>query len=98
MKTGLERITTKAQLDKKCKFTSLAHHLSPELLWKELKVQCKSKATGVDDQSVQAATESFSDWSEELLNAVHRQGYKAPAIRRTYIPKPGKEEKRPLKV
>ena len=28
----------------------------------------------------------------------HRQGYKAPNIRRVYIPKPGKTEKRPLGV
>ncbi|WP_354418207.1 reverse transcriptase domain-containing protein [Mesorhizobium shonense] len=28
----------------------------------------------------------------------HRQGYRAPNIRRVYIPKPGKTEKRPLGV
>jgi group II intron reverse transcriptase/maturase len=29
---------------------------------------------------------------------VHRKGYQAPPIRRVYIPKPGKQEKRPLGV
>ena len=29
---------------------------------------------------------------------MHRQGYRAPEIRRVYIPKPGKQEKRPLGV
>jgi group II intron reverse transcriptase/maturase len=33
-----------------------------------------------------------------MLEAVHRQGYQAPPIRRVYIPKPGKQEKRPLGV
>jgi group II intron reverse transcriptase/maturase len=33
-----------------------------------------------------------------MLQAVHRQGYHAPPIRRVYIPKPGKQEKRPLGV
>ena len=33
-----------------------------------------------------------------MLESVHRQGYKAPNIRRVYIPKPGKTEKRPLGV
>src|SRR5437016_14345426 len=33
-----------------------------------------------------------------MLQSVHRQGYQAPAIRRVYIPKPGKQEKRPLGV
>jgi group II intron reverse transcriptase/maturase len=33
-----------------------------------------------------------------MLQSVHRKGYKAPDIRRVYIPKPGKQEKRPLGV
>jgi RNA-directed DNA polymerase len=33
-----------------------------------------------------------------MLQSMHRQGYHAPAIRRVYIPKPGKQEKRPLGV
>jgi len=31
-----------------------------------------------------------------MLSAVHRQGYHPPPIRRVYIPKPGKQEQRPL--
>src|SRR3974377_2590998 len=33
-----------------------------------------------------------------MLQSLHRKGYPAPAIRRVYIPKPGKQEKRPLAV
>src|SRR5215472_16954427 len=33
-----------------------------------------------------------------MLQSMHRQGYQAPDIRRVYIPKPGKQEKRPLGV
>ena len=33
-----------------------------------------------------------------MLQSVHRQGYRAPDIRRVYIPKPGKQEQRPLGV
>jgi group II intron reverse transcriptase/maturase len=33
-----------------------------------------------------------------MLQSVHRKGYQAPPIRRAYIPKPGKQEKRPLGV
>src|SRR5262249_34130277 len=35
---------------------------------------------------------------EPVLQSMHRQGYRAPNIRRVYIPKPGKTEKRPLGV
>jgi len=31
-----------------------------------------------------------------MLQSVHREGYRAPDIRRVYIPKPGKQEMRPL--
>jgi RNA-directed DNA polymerase len=33
-----------------------------------------------------------------MLQSVHRKSYRAPPIRRVYIPKPGKLEKRPLGV
>jgi group II intron reverse transcriptase/maturase len=33
-----------------------------------------------------------------MLQSVHRQSYRAPPIKRVYIPKPGKQEKRPLGV
>jgi group II intron reverse transcriptase/maturase len=52
----------------------------------------------VDRQTVAEAKESFGDWIEEMLQSVHRQGYRAPDIRRVYIPKPGKQEQRPLGV
>jgi group II intron reverse transcriptase/maturase len=47
---------------------------------------------------VTEAKESFGEWIEAMLQSVHRQGYRAPDIRRVYIPKPGKQEKRPLGV
>jgi group II intron reverse transcriptase/maturase len=52
----------------------------------------------VDGQTVPEAKESFGEWIEAMLQSMHRQGYQAPDIRRVYIPKPGKQEKRPLGV
>jgi group II intron reverse transcriptase/maturase len=52
----------------------------------------------VDGQTVTQAKERFEDWIEPMLQSMYRQGYKAPEIRRVYIPKPGKSEKRPLGV
>jgi group II intron reverse transcriptase/maturase len=52
----------------------------------------------VDGQTVAEAKENFGVWVEEMLQSVHRQGYRAPDIRRVYIPKPGKQEQRPLGV
>jgi RNA-directed DNA polymerase len=52
----------------------------------------------VDGQTVEAAKKSFDEWIEPMLQSIHRQGHRAPDIRRVYIPKPGKTEKRPLGV
>jgi group II intron reverse transcriptase/maturase len=52
----------------------------------------------VDGQTVTEAKQDFGAWIEPMLQSVHRKGYQAPPIRRVYIPKPGKQEKRPLGV
>jgi RNA-directed DNA polymerase len=42
----------------------------------------KRSAAGVDGQTVEAAKESFEGWIEPVLQSIHRQGYRAPNIRR----------------
>jgi RNA-directed DNA polymerase len=98
MATGLERIAAKARCEPKLRFTSLAHHITRERVWKNLNQIPTHSAPGSDGQGVSEAKEDFSVWIEPMLESVHRQGYQAPPIRRVYIPKPGKQEKRPLGV
>ena len=98
MTTGLEQIADKARGEPKLRFTSLAHHITKERVWENLcQIPAKS-AAGVDGQTVTEAKESFEEWIAAMLQSVHRQGYRAPEIRRVYIPKPGKQEMRPLGV
>jgi RNA-directed DNA polymerase len=98
MTTGLERITVKARCEPKLRFTSLAHHLTKERVWENLSQIPAKSAAGVDGQTVTEAKESFEEWIAGKLQSVHREGYRAPEIRRVYIPKPGKQEMRPLGV
>jgi group II intron reverse transcriptase/maturase len=98
MTTGLERIADKARCEPKLRFTSLAHHLTKERVWENLCQIPTKTAAGVDGQRVPEAKESFEEWIAGMLQSVHRQGYRAPDIRRVYIPKPGKQEMRPLGV
>jgi len=98
MTTALERIAEKARCEPKLRFTSLAHHITKERVWENLCQIATDSAPGVDGQTVPEAKESFEIWIEAMLQSVHRQGYAAPNIRRVYIPKPGKQEKRPLGV
>jgi RNA-directed DNA polymerase len=98
MATGLERIAAKARCEPKLRFTSLAHHITKERVWENLCQIPTNSAPGVDGLTVPESKESFEVWVEAMLRSVHRQGYQAPNIRRVYIPKPGKQEKRPLGV
>src|SRR4051812_6196411 len=98
METGLERIADKARREPKLRFTSLAHHITADRVWRNLCHIPNHSAPGVDGQRTSEAKESFQGWIGEMLQSVHRKGYKAPVIRRVYIPKPGKQEKRPLGV
>ncbi len=98
MATGLEQIAAKARREPKLRFTSLAHHITQDRVWRNLQQIPKRTAPGVDGQGVTEAKKSFGVWIEPMLQAIHRKGYRAPEIRRVYIPKPGKQEKRPLGV
>src|ERR1700757_3708624 len=86
MATGLERIAAKARCEPKLRFTSLAHHITRERVWENLCEIPANSAPGVDRQTVAEAKESFGDWIEEMLQSVHRQGYRTPDIRRVFIP------------
>src|SRR5215475_5968381 len=98
MATKLEQIAAKARREPSLRFTSVAHHITRERVLKNLQQIPKHSAPGVDGQTVEGAKENFEEWIGSMLQSIHRQGYKAPNIRRVYIPKPGKAEKRPLGV
>lgn len=90
MTTGLERIAAKAREDGKLKFTSLAHHVTEELLWESLCHIPKDSAPGSDGQTVEEAKETFKQWAPEMLCAIYERRYRPPPILRVFIPKPGK--------
>src|SRR6185437_3154200 len=99
METNLEGIAVKARKETSLRFTSLCHHITRELVWESLCHIPTNSSPGVDGVTVDQAKETFPNWIEEMLQSVHRKGYKAPSVRRVWIPKPGKKtDKRPLGV
>lgn len=98
METKLERIAAKARKEIKLRFTSLAHHITREMIWESLKHTSKDTAVGTDGITVEEATNDFPNWVDKMLSAIHRKGYKPPTVKRVWIPKPGKTEKRPIGV
>ena len=98
MTTKFEQIAVKARKEPSLRFTTLAHHVGRELVLECLNHIPNSSAAGIDGQSVKSVKENFDNWIGEALGAIYRQGYQPPPVRRVYIPKPGKAEKRPLGV
>jgi RNA-directed DNA polymerase len=98
MTTKLEEIAAKAKRETKLQFTSLCHHITPELVWESLKHIPTRSAPGVDGVSAKEARDTFQDWINQVIQAMHNKGYKPLPVRRVWIPKPGKTEKRPLGV
>lgn len=98
MHTEIATVATKARQDKNLVFTSLAHHIDNARLWRMLHQITPSTSAGIDGQSVHQAKEEYKAWSVTVLKAMHNKGYHPPPARRVYIPKPGKDEKRPLSI
>jgi len=98
MATKLEEIAAKARCETNLKFTSLCHHVTREMVWESLSHIPNTSAPGIDGIDAKEAKKTFQDWIEAMLQAVHRKGYKAPPVKRVWIPKPGKSEKRPIGV
>lgn len=98
MTTGFERITIKAQKDKAMVFDSLLHHLTADLVRKHLYKMKTDTAVGTDSENLAIAKQSADKWIPERIESIHRKGYRAPPVRRVYIPKPGTRKERPLGI
>jgi len=85
---GLLGIRQAAQQDKNLKFTSLLHHLTPELLRSSFFDLKKQAAPGIDGETWSDYAKDFESRIEDLHGQIHRGAYRAKPSKRTYIPKP----------
>lgn len=98
MSTKLDRIATKARSERKLRFTSLGHLLTPEFLKETWKQMNRKAASGVDGETAKEFEKELDKRVEDLCAKVREGQYVAPPVRRVYIPKPGKTELRPLGI
>ncbi|MFH1743881.1 MAG: group II intron reverse transcriptase/maturase [bacterium] len=62
------------------------------------KVKANGGAAGVDNQTVAMVEERFDANLENLSDALRNGEYRPAAVKRVWIPKPGRKEKRPLGI
>ena len=84
---GLLGIRQAAQKDKKLKFTSLLHHVTPELLRSSFLDLKRQAAPGVDGETWRDYAKDFERRIDDLHGRIHRGAYRAKPSKRTYIPK-----------
>ena len=79
--------------------TSLNKYLNEDWLRAAFKRIRKDGATGIDGVSAREYQQNLDERLTDLVNRAKSGSYHAPAVRRTYIEKPGKrDEKRPLGI
>ena len=97
MSQALERVRLAARRGKKEKFTSLLHHINPEMLRAAFYAMKRDAAPGIDGMTWDAYEQGLEHRIEDLHAKVQSGAYRAQPSRRSYIPKED-GTKRPLAV
>lgn len=95
--TKLDRIAKMARDNPGKAMTTLAHHIDLAWLYEAHRRTRKDGARGVDGKSGVEYAEKLEENLHSLLDRAKSGAYRAPPVRRVYIPK-DRNEKRPLGV
>lgn len=93
-----ERIADMARRYPERGLTSLNRYLTEDWLKAAFKKVQKNAAAGVDGMDAREYEGQMVNRLPDLVKLAHSGEYFAPPVRRTYIEKPGKSEKRPLGI
>jgi len=85
--TRQQTIATRAQQAPDLSFTSLHHHIDLIWLHEAYRRTRKDGAPGIDGQTAAAYAEHLEDNLQDLLDRAKSGRYRAPAVKRAYIPK-----------
>jgi group II intron reverse transcriptase/maturase len=96
--TKLQRIATLARNAPEMAFTTLAHHIDVEWLKEAFRRTRKNAAAGVDGQTAAEYAVNLDANLGSLLDRMKAGSYRAPPVRRVYIPKGDGSEKRPIGI
>jgi len=87
--TKLQRIAELAKGSPEMVMTTLAHHIDTNFLREAHRRTRKDGAVGIDGQTAREYTADLEVNLEDLLARLKSGQYRAPAVRRVYIPKGG---------
>src|SRR6476619_3544611 len=96
--TKQQRIAKLAKESSQMVLTTLAHHMDLPWLFEAYLRTRKDGAVGVDGQSGEEYARQLPENLRSLLERAKSGLYKAPPVRRTYIPKGTGSETRPLGI
>jgi group II intron reverse transcriptase/maturase len=96
--TKLQRIAALAREDPKRALTTLAHHIDIEWLVEAYRRVRKDGAVGVDGRTADHYERTLGKNLKELLDRFKSGTYKAPPVRRVYIPKGDGSKTRPIGI
>lgn len=97
--TRLQRIAELARQAPKMAMTTLAHHIDEDFLKEAYRRTRKDGAVGVDGQTAEDYEVNLDENLRSLKERFKSGSYKAPPVRRVYIPKAGNSTKlRPIGI
>lgn len=96
--TRQQRIAELAKRAPQMGLTSLAHHIDIRWLHEAYVRTRKTGAPGVDGQTIQDFNRSVAGNLQTLLEQAKSGTYRAPSLRRAYIPKGSGKELRPIGI
>jgi group II intron reverse transcriptase/maturase len=94
----LQRIAELARAKPQQALTTLAHHIDLALLLEAYRRTRKDGAVGVDGQTAEAYAEHLEANLQALLERAKSGTYRAPPVRRVYIPKADGSKTRPIGI
>lgn len=85
--TEIQRIAQLAKRHPDRSFVSLSHHIDVHWLWAAFERIRKDGAPGIDGVTAEAYAQDLVSNLQRLLEAAKSGRYKAPPVRRVWIPK-----------
>lgn len=96
--TRQQKLAELAQIEPKLVLTTLAHHIDERWLREAYRRTRKDGAAGVDGVTARAYEADLETNLSSLLERFKSGRYRAPAVRRVQIPKPGTTKTRPIGI